>query len=266
MEVLLRLLDRQDLQATGWRTDTDFPALSVQRLAIVTPMANERRTAVEFVSQMLAEAAVFREVAHCVVLDRASTDGTMDVLKEFAREEPRLRIVWAPENRGVVDAYVRGYKEALATRFEWILEVDAGFSHQPQDLRQFFPAMAENHECIFGSRFRAEGGISESSVIRYIISRGGSILTNLLLGTPFSDMTSGYQMFQRHALKAVLDRGIVSRAHFFQTEMKVYCRHMRCAEVPIHYSAASQSMNAVVLADAFGRLFSLFGQRLAGRL
>ena len=240
--------------------------LSDLRLAIVCPMANEAESATRFVNRMLEETTILREVVFIAVLDNVCKDGTLDLLRELAAEEPRLRVVWAPENRCVVDAYVRGYREALATGFEWILEVDAGFSHQPEDLRRFFGPMLEGYDCIFGSRFCKGGRVSEISLKRYFISRGGSILTNLLLGTRLSDMTSGYQMFQHKALQRVLDRGILSRGHFFQTEIKVHCRDTNFMEIPIHYRAPSNSVTSAAVTDAFARLFDLFKQRLAGSL
>ena len=220
----------------------------------------------EFIRQMLARAAGFREVVFLAILDRASTDGTRELLRDYQRREPRLRVVWAPEDRSVVDAYLRGYREALATGFEWILEVDAGFSHQPSDLPRFLEKVASGVDCIFGSRFCPEGRISETPRKRRLLSSGGTVLTNLLLGTRLTDMTSGYEMFRREALRQVLERGIRSPGHFFQTEIKVYCRKMRVEEVPIHYRAASDGVTGAVIGDAVRNLFVLFAKRLRGKL
>ena len=244
---------------------SDFSSLS---LGVVCPMANERDVAVRFVSDVLDECAKpgFKSVEFFAVLDRVSTDGTLDALREFAAAEPRLTVVWAPENRGVVDAYVRGYHAALDAGCDWILEIDAGYSHQPSDIPQFFAKMSEGYECVFGSRFCDGGEITETPLKRRVFSHGGSVLTNMLLGTQLKDMTSGFELFSRDALEAVLERGIRSRGHFFQTEIKAYCRNRRVTEVPIHYTAASDSVNNKVLKDAFSNLWRLFRLRLAGRL
>ena len=177
-----------------------------------------------------------------------------------------MTVVWADESRCVVDAYLAGYRAALQSGSEWILEIDAGYSHQPHDMRAFIAQVPEGFECIFGSRFCAGGRIAETPFSRRFISRGGTRLANLLLGTRLTDMTSGYQLFRRAALQAVLDRGIASRGHFFQTEMKAYCRHMSVVEVPILYRAPSAGLGAWVLADAIRNLARLFGLRLLGRL
>ncbi len=230
-------------------------------------MANERASAVAFVKEVLAvcEPLQFKSVTFFAVLDRVSKDGTLDLLRELAAAEPRLHVVWAPENRSVVDAYVAGYRAALADN-DWILEIDAGFSHRPEQIPQFFHRMSEGYDCVFGTRFSDGGSISDSSRRRKLISQGGTLLSNLLLQTRLHDLTSGFQLFTRDALAAILARGIKSRGPFFQTEMKAYCQRMRIAEVPITYSGASFTVGKDALADAFKNLFMLFRLRLQGQL
>jgi dolichol-phosphate mannosyltransferase len=235
-------------------------------LGIVCPMANERERAVEFVNSVLAQCNGFKRVTFFAVLDNASIDGTIELLKEFESQQPQLKVVWSPENKCLVDAYVRGYREALNNNCDWVLEIDASFSHQPSEIPQFFDKMLEGYDCVFGSRFCKGGTMSESSLKRRIISRGGTILANILLGTKLKDMTSGFEMFTRPALEMVLSKGIKSKAHFFQTEIKAYCRKLRVTEVPISYRAPSAGVNKAVLKDAFSNLFRLFRMRLSGNL
>lgn len=243
-----------------------FDAVRLSRatinLGIVCPMANELDSAEAFIAQVLSHCTEFKSVQFFVVIDNASRDNTLDLLLKLAEDNPSLIVVWAPENRCVVDAYVRGYKEALYAGCDWILEIDAGFSHQPADIPKFFEKMELGYDCVFGSRFCRSGKISNSSTTRYFISLLGGVLTNLMLGTKLSDMTSGFEMFSREALQAVLNQGIQSRGHFFQTEIKVYCRKLNVTEVPIHYRSASPSVNSRVIWDALKNLFRLFRMRL----
>jgi dolichol-phosphate mannosyltransferase len=236
------------------------------RLGIVTPMANEGPQAVRFVQEMLRQCPDFRDVLFFAVLDRATTDNSLELLRELERTEPRLRVIWAPENRCVVDAYLRGYREALDAGADWILEVDAGFSHQPEDAGKFFALMEQGYDCIFGSRFMEGSRISDASVKRYLVSRGGTVLANMLLGTRQTDMTSGYEMFSRQALEAVLEIGVQSRGHFFQTEIKAYCRNLRIVEVPIHYRAPSPRLGSAAMRDALEQLRRLCQLRQARQL
>jgi dolichol-phosphate mannosyltransferase len=236
------------------------------KLAIVCPMANEGAESARFVVEVLKQCTAVPDVSFFAVLDKVTADNSLVLLQDLAQTEPRLKVVWAPENRCVVDAYVRGYREALAAGADWILEMDAGFSHQPEDMPQFFDAMRQGYDCVFGSRFIKGGRFSDSARKRYLVSRGGTILTNLLLGTKQTDMTSGFELFSRAALEMVLRRGIQSRAHFFQTEIKVYCRNLRFVEVPIHYRTPSPRLGSSAIKDSFYHLWRLFKLRCARQL
>ena len=226
-------------------------------------MANERETAERFVREVLDQCSGWREVLFHAVFDNVCKDGAVDLLRKMSEDEPRLRVVWAPQNRCVVDAYIEGYKAALDTGFEWVLEIDAGFSHQPSDFPKFQERVEPDLDCIFGSRFCPGGELAEAPLKRYLLSRGGTIVSNLLLGTKLSDMTSGYQLFRRDVLQQVLDEGIKSRGHFFQTEMKFHCRDMNFVEVPIHYRSPSNSVSGETVNEALQNLFDLFKQRLS---
>lgn len=237
-------------------------------LGIVCPMANERATAVQFVDDVLAQCDRFgfRSVDLFAVLDRVSRDDTVSLLNDAALSRPGLRVVWAPENRNIVDAYVRGYREALASGCDWILEIDAGYSHRPSDIPQFFVKMAQGYDCVFGSRMIEHGSMKDNPLKRRIISRGGSLLSNLLLRTRISDMTSGFELFSRSTLEHVLARGLQSRGPFFQTELKAYCHGLRFAEVPIVYRAASHVIGVGALKDSLLGLWRLYLLKLRGRL
>lgn len=237
------------------------------RLGVVCPMANEALNAVSFVDAVLAECGRhgLGSVALFVVVDRVSHDETRSLLEAHQLRQPRLHVVWAPETRGVADAYVRGYREALDAGCDWILEIDAGFSHDPADIGRFLAAMAAGRDCVFGSRFR-KGGRNLASLRRRFISRSGTLLANRLLGTRLSDMTSGYQLFTRDALEAVLARGIRSQGPFFQTEMKAHCRNLRWAEVPITYDAGSHAIGPRAIGESLVNLGRLFRRRISGDL
>lgn len=248
------------------KTDTADLQVGDINLGIVCPMANESETAVEFVKAVLAQCNGFKNVTFFVVIDNVSKDNTLEILKDLQAQQGQLNVIWAPENTCLVDAYVRGYREALNANCDWILEIDAGFSHQPSEIPQFFDKMLQGYDCVFGSRFCKSGSMPDSSLRRRIISNGGTIVANILLGTKLKDMTSGFEMFTRSALEMVLDKGIKSRGHFFQTEIKVHCRRLRIAELPICYRVPSAGVSGSVVKDALQNLFRLFKLRLWGKL
>jgi dolichol-phosphate mannosyltransferase len=229
-------------------------------LGIVTPMASEAATARNFAREVLAQCEGVERVSFFIVLDNVCRDGTRSILEAFALNDDRLKVVWAPENRSVVDAYLRGYREAIAAECDWILEIDGGFSHRPQDIPSFLDKMSQGYDCVFATRFAGGGRIEDSSMKRKYISWGGTLLTKLLLQTRLSDMTSGFEIFRREVLAAALPH-IHSRGPFFQTEIKAYCHRFRFTEVPIVYRAASHNVSNASLKDALSNLWRLFRQR-----
>lgn len=231
-------------------------------------MANEEESVVAFVNAVLEQCALhgFKAVNFFAILDQKSRDNTRALLEVLSAQQAALHVVWAPETRCIAEAYVRGYREALAAGCDWILEIDSGFSHQPESISQFVQKMTEGYDCVFGSRFCEGGRVSESSLLRYVISRGGTALSNFLLGTSLQDMTSGFELFTNSSLQYVLEKGIRSRSPFFQTEIRAYCHQFRIAEVPIHYRAASHKIGVAALGDSFSNLWRLFRLRLQGTL
>ena len=94
------------------------------RLAIVCPMANEIETATDFVDDVIAVCSRFgfKSVFFFVVVDTVARDGTVEAISLHQRLCKELRVIWAPENRSVADAYLRGYREALSGDADWILK------------------------------------------------------------------------------------------------------------------------------------------------
>jgi hypothetical protein len=139
---------------------------------------------------------------------------------------------------------------------------NAGYSHQPSDIPKFFKTMIQDYDGVFGSRFCRNGKMTDCAKSRYITSLGGTIVSNLLLGTKLSDMTSGFELFKCEVLQNILDKGILARGPFFQTEIRAYSHQFRITEVPIHYKEASHNIGGADLCDSFSNLWRLFCIRL----
>jgi dolichol-phosphate mannosyltransferase len=225
------------------------------RLAVVIPLANEQNSVERLLERVTTQLGKDDRV-FCVV-DRASRDETRARIEAYGRRDPRVVLVWAPENRCVVDAYFRGYREALAAGSEWILEMDGGLSHEPEQIPAFVRAMQQGFDYAGGSRFM-RGGSHRGSASRRLISWGGTVLTNALLGTRMRDMTSGFECFSRAALSRVVETGVASRAHFFQTEIRIMMHEVRWTEVPIRYTNPSKSVGSKSLRESFSILWKLW--------
>ena len=105
--------------------------------AVVVPMANEQNDFYPFIDSLTNVLDKLKCGAVYFVVDRVSTDKTLELCQNLSASDSRYITIWAPENRNVVDAYIRGYKEALKDKYEYIVEMDAGLSHDPKALPMF---------------------------------------------------------------------------------------------------------------------------------
>ena len=223
-------------------------------LGVVIPLANEETTVVDLIGRVLKQLGEADRV-FCV-LDNASKDNTRQLVEQFGETDGRIVCVWAPENRCVVDAYFAGYRAALAAECEWILEMDGGLSHCPEEITRFQKQLDKGYDYIGGCRFIG-GGSHCGGFKRYWLSRFGTMLANLFLRTKMKDMTGGFQCFSQVAMRHVVNKGVTSRAHFFQTEIKYMMREWNWIEVPINYNSSSPSVRSNVLWDAIQNLVLL---------
>ena len=129
----------------------------------------------------------------------------------------------------------------------------------------FLRVLNEGNECAFGSRFISGGSMGDSPFKRKMLSRGGTMLANVLLGTKLNDMTSGYQGFHRDIVKLIIDHPFRSTAHFYQTELRYLLRNKRTSEVPIHYQAPSPRVSRNAISNAYKTLFYYFFKRVTLR-
>ncbi len=157
---------------------------------------------------------------------------------------------------------MRGYKEALKNNHEFIIEMDAGLSHNPETIPLFLDALKDGYQCAFGSRFVNGGSIKDSTWKRKFLSKGGTVLSNFLLGSKMSDMTSGYQGFHRSIVEKFVNYNLLSKAHFYQTELRYLLRKTRYKEIPIHYKAPSPSVSQKSILNSVSVLLHYFFLRL----
>lgn len=199
------------------------------------------------------------------VVDNVSKDKTLQLCNELSNEDKRFITIFAPENRNVVDAYMKGYKVAYENGHSLIIEMDAGLSHDPRALPMLIRVLNEGNECAFGSRFINGGSNADSAYSRKLLSKVGTLLSNWLLGTTMKDMTSGFQGFHREIVGKLIEYPLKSKAHFYQTEVRYLLRNKRYMEVPIHYRAPSPSVSKKAIRNAQNTLLHYFIQRLLGK-
>lgn len=218
--------------------------------AICIPMANEEQDFDSFVTPLREVLANYPQAEVYLVVDNASKDATPRLCEALEKEDSRFRYVWAPENKNVVDAYLRGFREAMKNKPSFILEMDGGGSHDPRVIPSFVRAMKEGNECAFGSRYINGGSMVGSPFKRRFLSKFGSWVARVFLSCPMRDVTSGYEAFSYQVMEKILAYPLRSKAHFYQTELRYLCRFLNWIEVPIHYTAPSPRVSPNALKNA----------------
>ena len=227
----------------------------MKKTIIVMPVANEEATMGKILDDILA--LPYDNLYIYPVIDSYSKDRTEEIIREKERTSEKVKCIFYKESTGVISCYLEGFRQALADGAEQILEMDGGGSHLPKEIPQFIEKMEAGYDCVWGSRFIEGGSMREQVLYRRILSKGGTILANLVLGTKLQDMTSGFEGFQREVLENLdLDK-FLSHGHMYQTEMRYYCRNLKTVEVPIHYVGTASSLKASSVTEALRILFQL---------
>jgi dolichol-phosphate mannosyltransferase len=224
------------------------------KLGVAVPLANEEETIGNFLDRVLVHLQA-QDRVYCV-LDNMCKDRTRAIVSERSAQDPRIVLVWSPENRCVVDAYFAGYRAAYGDGCEWILEMDGGLSHPPEEIPLFIKGMESGCDFVGGSRY-LPGGTHKSPWNRVLVSKGGTLLARLLLNAKMTDMTSGFECFNRKAMQLVLKNGVASKANFFQTEIRFMMHDLRWMEVPIGYQNQNFRIGRSSIREAFRILWQL---------
>lgn len=227
----------------------------MKKTIIVMPVANEEATMGQILDEILS--LPYDNLYIYPVIDNYSRDRTEEIIREREKRSEKVKCIFHEKSDGVVSCYLEGFKRALADGAEQILEMDGGGSHLPSEIPGFLEMLDRGYECVWGSRFMEGGSMREQPLYRRILSQGGTILANLVLGTRLKDMTSGFEGFQRKVLESMDLNAFLSKGHMYQTEMRFYCRNKDTIEVPIHYVGTASSLKTSSVTEALRLLFQL---------
>jgi len=233
---------------------------------VIVPTYNER----ENIGPLLDQLMGLPEQVDVLVVDDASPDGTADLVKERAAREPRIHLLQRSGKLGLGSAYVEGFRYALAQGAEYIFEMDADFSHDPQAIPAFLAA-ARDADVVLGSRYLHGVRVVNWPLNRLILSRAANVYTRLITGLPVHDATGGFKCFRRRALEGIrLDR-VRSDGYAFQIEVSYKCwkRGFRIREIPIVFvdrRAGVSKMNRRIIWEAAGMVWRLRMMSLVGRV
>ncbi len=175
---------------------------------------------------------------HIKIVDDGSPDGTATIVKQLQQEFPeRLFISERKGKQGLGTAYIFGFKWALANGYEYIFEMDADFSHNPDDLLRLYDACKNGADMSIGSRYVKGGSVKNWPLNRIFISYGASVYTRLITWMPVKDCTAGFVCYKKEVLEKIPLDEVRFVGYAFQIEMKyrTWKRGFKLKEVPITF-------------------------------
>ena len=233
---------------------------------VIIPTYNE----VENIDVLLERLLALPHGLDVLVVDDGSPDGTADHVKAWQAKSPRVHLLQRPGKMGLGSAYRDGFRYALANGAEYIFEMDADFSHDPDAIGDFLEA-AKDADIVLGSRYLHGVTVVNWPLSRLILSYSANVYSRIITGMPLADATGGFKCFRRRALEGIhLDR-VKTEGYGFQIEMSFRCwkRGFRIKEIPIVFvdrRAGVSKMNKRIVYEAAWMVWKLRLLDLLGRL
>lgn len=232
----------------------------MNKLAII-PTYNEKENIEKMVRAVFSLPGLF----HLLIVDDGSPDGTGAIVKKLQQEFPsRLFLQERAGKQGLGTAYILGFKWALAHGYEYILEMDADFSHNPQDLPRLVAACEEGADVAIGSRYVRGGKVVNWPWDRIALSKGASIYTRVITWMPVKDPTAGFICYRRKVLEAIPLDEVRFIGYAFQIEMKYRAWKLgfRIVEVPITFVdrlEGASKMSSGIIQEAMKGVWKMRG-------
>jgi len=237
----------------------------VPKAVVCLPTYNER----ENLEPMLR--ALGDKDVRVLVIDDNSPDGTGDLADRLASELGYVDVLHRESKEGLGPAYLAGFRRALASDAELILEMDCDFSHDPEYVPRLIAAAEDGADLALGSRYVPGGGVRNWGLLRRFISAGGSAYARIILGVSVRDLTGGFKCYRRAVLERIDLGAIHSKGYAFQIEgtYRTLRAGFTVVEVPIRFvdrTAGHSKMSRTIFLEAVARVPALRLSALRGRL
>jgi dolichol-phosphate mannosyltransferase len=234
------------------------------RAIVCLPTYNER----ENLEPMIR--ALGQKGVSVLVIDDNSPDGTGELADRLAAELDHVDVLHRETKEGLGPAYLAGFRHALADGAELILEMDADFSHDPDDVPRLIREAGEA-DVVLGSRYVDGGSIRNWGRLRRLVSAAGSGYARRVLGVPVNDLTGGFKCFRREVLETLDLEAISSRGYAFQIETtyRALRAGFKVVEVPIAFAdreRGGSKMSRGIVLEAIWKVPLLRLRALLGRL
>ncbi len=209
---------------------------------VIIPTFNERANIQRMVDEVLSLPASI----HILIIDDGSPDGTGQLVNELIPKYPdRLFLIERHGKLGLGTAYIAGFKWALQHGYSYICEMDADFSHNPQDLMSLIKCVKDGADLCIGSRYKSGVNVVNWPIGRVIMSYYASVYVRLVTGLQVRDATAGFKCYHRCVLETIDFETIKFRGYAFQIEMKfIAWKHgFEIEEIPIVFTERAEGVS-----------------------
>jgi dolichol-phosphate mannosyltransferase len=219
---------------------------------VLIPTYNEKENISELVKAITSLSVPF----DILVIDDNSPDGTASLVKEMMPSFPNLHLLERPAKLGLGRAYIAGFDWALQRDYKYIFEMDADFSHNPQDLVRLFEACdRDGADLAIGSRYISGVNVVNWPMGRVLMSYIASIYVRIITGMNIKDTTAGFKCYRREVLRSIEPAHIKSVGYGFQIEMKFTAWRLgyKVVEIPIIFTdrkAGTSKMSGGIFNEA----------------
>ena len=230
-------------------------AVISSRLVVTLCTYNERENIAKLVPKVL-ETLPF---SHVLVVDDSSPDGTANVVREMAAADPRVKLLLRTTKEGLGAATLAGFQWAIDNDYDFVLNMDADFSHNPRYLPALCACMNVADVGV-GSRYVPGGGITGWSAMRHFMSQGINWYSHLLLGVKARDCSGAFRCYRIGKLRELDFRKIRSRGYSFQEEFLYRCARVGCriVETPIVFEDRIVGQSKINIPEIVRSLRDLF--------
>jgi dolichol-phosphate mannosyltransferase len=218
---------------------------------ILIPTYNER----ENVENLISEIVKLEPNFYVLVVDDSSCDGTAEILDRNAQANPRVLVIHRSGKRGRGISGREGFKRALQEKPDYIIEMDADFSHDPKYIPVFLEAI-ENCDVVIGSRFVKGAKVLGRQILRNYLSWWAQFFSKAILGLKIADATSGFRCFKRYVLESLDWDELISWGPAIVEEMNYHIekKGFKIKEIPILFyprAAGHSKLNIIKVLDVF---------------
>ncbi len=213
-----------------------YQKIAVNRNLVIIPTYNEQENIHDIATAVMGLPVPFE----LLVIDDGSPDGTANIVKNLQKEFPdRIHLIERAGKLGLGTAYIRGFEFAIAKKYDYIYEMDADFSHNPNDLVALYEACStDGADLAIGSRYIKGVNVVNWPMGRVLMSYFASFYVRLVTGLPIKDSTAGFKCYHRSVLEAIDPQKIHFIGYAFQIEMKftAWKHGFNIVEVPIIFT------------------------------